>query len=196
MALRNSLELGGPETARLLQWSSCTPASLLTVWPENVGGARRRGRREGKWQRKRNRWSFTPGQALRKWGLEFRASCKAVCGPRAPSSRGLLGLGRIELRVSSPWGQGRRIRVLTRVERENVMGVRAGSGWAGWWEVNARPSEICPRCMIVCRCKWCPVSNTAHVSHPGIMFFCCSVSSSTCSFLSIHSKKTQRIFSR
>lgn len=66
MALRNCLKLGGPETARLLPWSSCTPTSLLTVWPENVGGARRRGRREGKRQRKRNRWSFTPGQALRK----------------------------------------------------------------------------------------------------------------------------------
>lgn len=66
MALRNCLELGGPETARLLQWSSCTLTSLLTVWPENVAGARRRGRREGKWQRKRNHWSFTPGQALRK----------------------------------------------------------------------------------------------------------------------------------
>lgn len=133
MALRNCLKLGGPETARLLQWSSCTPTSLLNVWPENVGGARRRGRREGKWQRKRNRWSFTPGQALRKRGLEFRASCKAVCGPRALSSRGLLGLGKwakIELRVSSPWGRGGRI--LSRVGKGNVMDVKAESGCAGW----------------------------------------------------------------
>lgn len=92
MALRNCLELGGPETARLLQWSSCTPTSRLTVWPGSVGGSR--GRREEKWQRKMNHWSFTPGQALRKQGLEFRASSKAVCGPLALHLRGLLGLGK------------------------------------------------------------------------------------------------------
>lgn len=45
-----------------------------------------------------------------------QSSCKAVCGPRALSSRELLGLGKwvkIGLRVSSPWRRGGRIMALS-----------------------------------------------------------------------------------
>lgn len=45
-----------------------------------------------------------------------QSSCKAVCGPRALSSRELLGLGKwvkIGLRVSSPWRRRGRIMALS-----------------------------------------------------------------------------------
>lgn len=77
------------------------------MWPKSVGGDKGKGRRKGKWQRKRNHWSFTPGQALRKLGPEFRASCKAVCGPRGLGFREMWVPGRVRVR-SALWVLGRR----------------------------------------------------------------------------------------
>lgn len=127
---------GGAETARPLQWSSCAQAPRSLCGLQGLVGIGGEGGGREKRERKRNRWSFTPGQALREQGLEFRA----VCGPGALSSRELLDPGR--------WVRGK-----PRVSR--------GRGRsAGGRELSARSSEICLRC--VCRCqlpypksKWC-----------------------------------------